>query len=139
MEIDEEFEQAITADVGVIVQQPIVDTAERVEQLADVLLSYAEGKTVGLCTPPSVADHMHTCAPLLHHHDPDPAPTIHDAEQLAGLAGSSLRCTVGPRSIACLTACRTSNRCRFGLAAGSPADAHIHGDPRQQGHRVHSC
>jgi hypothetical protein len=52
MEIDEEFEPAITADVDGILQQPIVDTAERVEQLADVLLSYAEGETVCLCTHP---------------------------------------------------------------------------------------
>ena len=68
MEIDEEFEQAITADVDVILQQPIVDTAERVEQLADVLLSYAEGETVCLCTPPLVADRISACAPLLLHH-----------------------------------------------------------------------
>ena len=46
MQIDEEFEQAITADVDVVLQQPLDDTAERVEQLADVLLSYAEGETV---------------------------------------------------------------------------------------------
>ena len=46
MQIDEEFEQAITADVDVVLQQPLDDTAERVEQLADVLLSYAEGGTV---------------------------------------------------------------------------------------------
>lgn len=46
MQIDEEFEQAITADVDVVQQQPLDDTAERVEQLADVLLSYAEGGTV---------------------------------------------------------------------------------------------
>lgn len=43
--MDAECEQAVTADVDCVLQQPApTDAAERVEQLADVLLSYAEGE-----------------------------------------------------------------------------------------------
>jgi hypothetical protein len=133
MEIDEEFEQAITADVDVILQQPIVDTAERVEQLADVLLSYAEGETVCLCTHALAADRMHVCAPLLHHHRPRPSTYMTLSSWLSGWLNLALHNRI---TIACLTACRTSDCRRFGLAAASPADAHIHADPCQQDHRV---
>jgi hypothetical protein len=44
MEIDQEFEGAILADVDVVLQQPGTGAAVRVEQLAEVLLGYAEGE-----------------------------------------------------------------------------------------------
>lgn len=43
--MDAECEQAVSADVDFVLQQPAAtDASERVEQLADVLLSYAEGE-----------------------------------------------------------------------------------------------
>jgi hypothetical protein len=60
MDIDQEFERAITADVDVVLQQTDADAAERVEQLAEVLLSYAEGEWTCQAAPPFIR-----CVPLL--------------------------------------------------------------------------